>query len=208
MQAPSPLIAVGVTEFLRMWKDNRPTDIRTKPLPDIDALNSQIPEEEWELGLNREPVKPWQHYFGVYLVNATDGSSFRYENSTWGCHQAVDELKEAVITMRMLRGNSVVPLVNLSERPRISKKYGKQRRPHFEIIGWKTLGGDPETVLSKSAPAQLPSPTTTTSSSPTNNPTQASKPKPPVKLTNETLDHMGNVKPVTTGEILDDELPW
>jgi hypothetical protein len=32
--------------------------------------------------------------------------------------------------------------------------------------------------------------------------------KPPVNLTNETLAAMGEVKPVTTDEILKDEVPW
>jgi hypothetical protein len=107
----------------------------------------------------------------------------------------------------MLRGNSVVPLVNLSERPRMSKKYGKQHRPHFEIIDWKILGGEVETVVKQPTP-QVPNPTVSPPTAPINNPTQASKPKPPVTLSNETLNNMDDVKPVTTGEILNDELPW
>jgi hypothetical protein len=34
------------------------------------------------------------------------------------------------------------------------------------------------------------------------------KPKPPVNIAGETLSTMGDVKPATTSEILNDELPW
>jgi hypothetical protein len=46
--APSPMLAVKVDEILRMWKDDRPTDITEKPLPDPDTLNAQILVSEWE----------------------------------------------------------------------------------------------------------------------------------------------------------------
>src|SRR6478609_8096617 len=53
--APSPMLAVKVDEILRMWKDDRPTDITTKPLPDPDTLNAQIPVSEWEEGVDGRP---------------------------------------------------------------------------------------------------------------------------------------------------------
>jgi len=34
------------------------------------------------------------------------------------------------------------------------------------------------------------------------------KPKPPIDVTGETLATMSDVKPVSTGEILDDDIPW
>ena len=34
------------------------------------------------------------------------------------------------------------------------------------------------------------------------------KPKPPVNVAGETLAAMGDVKPATMGEIVDDEVPW
>ena len=34
------------------------------------------------------------------------------------------------------------------------------------------------------------------------------KPKPPIDVTGETLATMSDVKPVTTGQILNDDIPW
>jgi hypothetical protein len=203
------LLVLGVDEFLRRWENKQPTDIKTKPLPDPDTLNTAIPEIEWEEDLNGNPAKPWQHYVGVYLVDPNCGRLFRYEHCTWGAHEAYNVLKEAVIVMRSLRGSRVIPLVNLGERFRKSKKFGMQRHPHFEIIptGWKIPGGDTETVPKQPTP-QLPSPVAKTPPTDDTIEPRARRPKPTVKLTDDTLNAMGDVKPATTGEILNDELPW
>jgi hypothetical protein len=123
--------------------------------------------------------------------------------------------------MRALRGTRVMPVVHLSERP-MKTNFGMGRRPHFEIIDWKTPGDDAKAISAKPtpqlagpavapvetppAPPVTPSPT----SSPTSNPAQPyqAKPKPAVPLASETLTAMGDVKPATTEEILDDKMPW
>ena len=99
--------------------------------------------------------------------------------------------------------------------------FGMRRRPHFEIIGWKTPGDDGEAVLAKPVTPQLSGPAV----APTRHrrlPLQRRlrqhrrsrlawhsrtrpKPKPPVQLTAETLTTMGDVKPVTSNEIFDDD---
>src|SRR6476620_8398176 len=53
--APSPMLAVKVSELVRRWKDDRPTDITTKPLPDPDQLNAAIPVAEWQEGPDGRP---------------------------------------------------------------------------------------------------------------------------------------------------------
>jgi len=99
--APSPLLAVKVDEILRMWKDDRPTDITEKPLPDPDTLNAQIPVSEWEEGLDGRPRPPWAHYVVVYLVDPETATKYVYAAATVGGHIAVEQLKENVITMRI-----------------------------------------------------------------------------------------------------------
>jgi hypothetical protein len=212
---PSPLLVFAVDEALRMWKDNRPTIIRDKPLPDLEQLNAAIPQSEWEIGKDG-PRKPWEHIVIVRLVNFGTGEIYKYEAATIGAHIAYDALKEKVITMRALRGTRVMPVVNLDERP-MKTGHGLGRRPHFEIIGWKTPGEDSEAVPAKPAP-QLSGPTVVpketpaappTTPSPTSNPASyQAKPKPPVNLAGETIAAMGDVKPVTMSEVLDDEVPW
>jgi hypothetical protein len=221
---PSPLLVIAIDEALQRWKDNKADVIRDKPLPDPEELNSTIPTSEWERGNDGQLRKPWAHVVIVYLVNPTTGEIYTYTAPTIGAHIAYDTLNEAVTTMRVLRGTRVLPVVSLSERP-MKTNFGMRRRPHFEIIGWKTPGDDTKAVATKPA-SQLSGPTlvpqetppaptppaasTPATPSPVSNPAQPyqAKPKPPVKLANETLEAMGNVKPVTTSEILNDELPW
>ena len=117
---------------------------------------------------------------------------------------------------------TVIPVVHLSERP-FKTNYGMRKRPYFDIIGWKTPGGDdakavpakpPTPQLPSPAVAQTPPTTPTAPAAATSTPTSdlvepyQAKPKPPVKLASETLNAMGDVKPVTIGEILDDEVSW
>jgi hypothetical protein len=122
--------------------------------------------------------------------------------------------------MRALRGSRVMPIVNLSERP-MKTSFGMRRRPHFEIIGWKTPGDDAKAVLVKPTTPQLSgraaaaenppaaaAAVSTPALTPASDATRPRQAKPPVDLSTETLAAMGDVKPVTTAEILDDELPW
>jgi hypothetical protein len=148
----------AVDEFYRRWKDNELTDIREKPLPDLDKLNAAIPVEEWEKGFNGEPAEPFSHHVGVYLVDPAKGTPYKYEANTAGAHMAFDALVEAVATMRMLRGAHVMPVTNLGERKWKSKKWGWQTRPHFEIICWKTPGDDTKVVPAKPDTPQLSGP--------------------------------------------------
>jgi len=216
---PSPLLIFAIDEALRMWKANQPTIIREKPSPDVEQLNAAIPESEWERGIDNNPRKPWEHIVIVRLVNFSTGEIYKYEAATTGAHIAYDVLKEQVITMRALRGTRVMPVVNLSERP-MKTAFGMGRRPHFEIIGWKTPGDNvkavakpatPQLAGPAAAPTEIPpaAPASPTSSPADNSaPTRQAKPKAPVKLAGETLAAMGEVKPLTSEEIFNDEIPW
>jgi hypothetical protein len=123
-----------------------------------------------------------------------------------------------------------MPLVNLAER-QMKTSYGLRTRPHFDIVGWKTPGDDAKAVSAKPTP-QLPGPPTSetppvpastaapaartappraapAAATPTQAPSDTRKPKPkaPVNLTTETLASMADVKPVTSAEVLNDEIP-
>jgi hypothetical protein len=135
---------------------------------------------------------------------------------------AWDSLREAVITMRALRGNKCYPLVNLTERSMKSKYRpgGMGMRPHFEIVGWKVPGvaaltppATPQLTGPTTASMPTPTPTaatpaTASSSAATVPSTQPRPAKPPVTLSADTLTTMGDVKPVTSKEFFDDEIPW
>lgn len=226
--APSPLLVVGINEILRRWKNNAAEDILDKPLPDAGELNATIPVQEWELGTDGKPRLPWAHTVVVYLVNLSTGENYTYTGATVGAHIAFDALKEAVITMRAFRGTRCMPLVNLSSRP-MRMKFGQGKRPHFEIVRYCTPGDEGNAVPAGPSAPQLsgpvaaektPAPTTTSAPSgilngpeqPARHQHQANshqtKPKPPIDVSSETIAIMGDVKPVTMGEILDDKILW
>jgi hypothetical protein len=224
LKPPSPLVVLAVDEALQKWKDNKPETIHDKPLPDPEQLNAAIPQSEWERDrLSGNLREPWEHVVIVLMVDPNTGKSYRYTAATTGAHIAYDELKEAVITMRALRGENVIPVVNLTERP-WGTNWGMRKRPDFVIIGWKIVGGGAQAVPAKPPAPQLPGPTAgsvetpaapsvapSAAPPPISDPAQPyyqAKPKPPVKPANETLDAMGDVKPVTMGEFIKDEVPW
>jgi hypothetical protein len=142
LMPPSPLLVVAINEVLQKWKDNKVEVIRDKPFPEPEQLNSATPVSEWERGMDGTPRKPWAHVVVVYLVDLATAQFYTYASPTTGGHIAYDALKEAVVVMRALRGSRVMPIINLSERP-MKTPFGMRRRPHFEIIGWKTPGDVP-----------------------------------------------------------------
>jgi hypothetical protein len=217
MTPPSPMLVHGVGESVRRWRTidgiKQPEDITTKPLPDPEELNRTTPRSEWERQLDGNVGAGWKHEVFVYLVNLGTGARFVYSNNTAGAHIAWDLLREAVITVRALRGDRCYPLVNLTERPMKSKfrPSGMGMRPHFEVIDWKTPGGDTTTVAANPTPqiaapvAPAPSPTQQTPAP------QPRQPKRPITLSDYTRAVMGDVKPPTTEELLNDsldDLPW
>ena len=127
----------AIKEVLQKWKDGKPEVITALPLPDPDDLNAAIPTKEWEIGMDGQPQKPWAHCVVVYGVDVKGGGTFTFISPTIGAHIAVDQLNEAVVTMRMLKGMQVMPMVRLSERP-MKTKYGLKSRPHFEVIDWRS----------------------------------------------------------------------
>jgi hypothetical protein len=206
---PSPLLVIAVKELLQKWKNGQAEVITEHPLPNAATLNSAIPESEWEIGKDGQPQKPWKHTIAIYAVSPATGALFTYMAATIGAHIAYDALKEAVVTMRALRGSRVMPLVLLAER-QMKTKFGMKLRPHFEIVSWKTPGDDNGALAAKPAP-QLTGPVTAPASATAavvKTPTQAKSKKSAAKLSAETLASMGDVKPATSGEIFDDEIPW
>jgi hypothetical protein len=209
---PPGLLVPAIDTALQRWKDNKSQVIRDKPLPDPEELNAAIPKSEWEKGIDGQLRKPWAHIIVMYFINPATGEIYTYTSPTVGARIAYDALREATMTMRVLRGQKVVPVVNLAERP-MKTNFGMRKRPHFEIVGWKSLGGDAggsgSTIAPQPTTPQLEAPTAAPAKTPAAATGQHSaKPKAPVNAGGETLKAMGDVKPVTASEVLDDELPW
>jgi hypothetical protein len=136
------LLVIAVNEVLQRWADERVVDMVTeKPLPNVDDLNAQIPESEWEKDLNGNPRPPWVHTYVAYLLHEQTAEKYTYANSTTGARICVETLQDRVAWMRKLRGSNVVPEVELTSRP-MTTRFGIKQRPEFKIVGWKKLGDD------------------------------------------------------------------
>jgi len=214
---PSQMLVAGFTTELRCWKDKKLEKITEHPLPNPADLNTAIPISEWETGLDGRPRAPWALTYVVYLIDLDRGALYSYANNTFGARLLYENLEEQVTVMRMIRGNHVLPIVRLEQRP-MKTQYGMKTRPHLHIIDWRAPGdgGDPPKPVSQSPTPQISGPSTATppTSAPATPSATASAPTAPPSAaaasapsSSPILDHMKPVKPVTVGELIADELP-
>jgi hypothetical protein len=139
--AGTKLLALSTNTVLQRWQDGRVVEtINQKPLPDPADLSAQIPEKQWELGPDGNRRPPWQLTYVTYLLNPATCETFTVANSTIGTRVATQTLKDRVAWMRRLRGNHVVPEIELSSKP-MKTRFGVKQRPEFKIVGWHLLGG-------------------------------------------------------------------
>src|SRR6516165_433511 len=138
-----PLLCFGTTQGNQRFIDNVSELILKqpgKPLPDVDELNEQIPTDEWEEGLNGEPRPPWQRVHVVYLIRLHDASILTFISGTAGARITYNALTSKVYNMKVLRGTSVAPIVQLSSKP-MKTKFGTKMRPDFEVVEFREIGG-------------------------------------------------------------------
>ena len=151
LSPPPEMLVIGTTKGLQCWgRDNDLLDVVVEtpgePLPDVDELNAQIPQNEWGKDLSGNPRKPWQLNHVVYLIDPVSASTYTYLNSTTGARIAVERLAERIQNMRFMRGNAVAPIVRLDSRP-MKTSFGTKQRPEFTIIEWRDLSGDGPTPV-------------------------------------------------------------
>jgi len=141
-------LVAGTTQALQRFVDNVPEFVLKepgKPLPDVDELNEQIPQDEWEEGLDGKPRPPWQRVYVVYLIRLHDASMLTFISGTSGARIAYNKLTSQVYNMGVLRGANVAPIVKLSSKP-MKTKFGTKMRPDFEVVDFPEIGGNGRSV--------------------------------------------------------------
>jgi hypothetical protein len=144
LAVPSKLLALTTFTVAQRWRDQKPQetiDGRVSSLPDVDELNKQIPQDTWEKGIDGKPRPPWQRQEVVYLLEEGTAQKFTFASGTVGAQLAVEELRDRVHWMRQLRGERVIPIVELANKPMKTRHGGSKLRPHFKIAGWCGIGG-------------------------------------------------------------------
>jgi hypothetical protein len=199
---PAQLLALGTTRALQCWREQKVLDtvIETpgEPLPDAAHLNKQIPQNEWEAGLDGKPRAPWQLNWVVYLLNVNTADTYTFLNSTTGARIAVERLADQFKWMRTMRGSNVMPIVKLDSRP-MKTSFGTKMRPEFSIVEWRELDAPTtQPAVAQTAP-QIENkmtlrPTQTAAKTPAKTPAKPSVGKP--------------VKPVSPEEDMDDVIPF
>jgi hypothetical protein len=127
-----------------------------EPFPDVEDLNDNTPENEWVLDFNDKMVGPWRHTYNVGLVDPDTGARFIASNATTGIAIAYDGLREAVQFRRRIRGERVVPLVELSSAPMKTKRWGVKTIPHFTVKDWQVFGGSAPVAIAAAAEPMKP----------------------------------------------------
>jgi len=200
LRPPEILLVLALAEAFQRFKDKRVIgEIKDKPLPEVETLNATIPVSEWELGLNNQPKPPWSHQRIVYLIDPATAQFYTHLNNTVGMKIAWENLRERVITMRALRGARVLPLVKLGQRPMKTSIGVIKQRPEYEIVGWRTLGGEGSAIPGSSTP-QITGPTKAEAKTDT-------KPQPASEAA-KTIAALGEVKLPTAAEEVADEIPF
>jgi hypothetical protein len=150
LAVPSKLLALTTFTVVQRWRNQKPEptiDGRVSALPGVGKLNAEIPEVEWEKGIDGKPRPPWQRSEVVYLLDEATAQKFTFASSTVGAQIAVEELRDRVKWMRVLRGAKVIPIVELANKPMKTRHGGSKLRPHFKIAGWCGIEVDKATPL-------------------------------------------------------------
>jgi hypothetical protein len=210
LSPPAEMLVIGTTRALQCWgKDKDLVDVIIEqpgaPLPDVDDLNSKIPQKEWGLGLDGKPRPPWQLNRVVYLLDVTTASTYTFANSTTGARIAVDRLEDKIKWMRAMRGNQVAPIVKLDSRG-MKTAFGAKQRPEFTVLKWRDLAsGSPGALQIEHQPEPEPVAADANKSTIASATAPATKPEPAKKKPKSTVGK--SIKPVTIQEELDDDIP-
>jgi hypothetical protein len=109
-----------------------------RTLPAFDELNEAAPKSEWREGPNGM-AGPWQWGVFVYLLDSRTAGRATFVGGSTGARIGVNELQDNVSSMKMLRGQTVRPIVRFDLKPMKTKKFGIKQRPYFRPVRWVEL---------------------------------------------------------------------
>jgi hypothetical protein len=125
----------GMRRALQHWECQTVVDeIIERPgerLPSVKELNAEIPESEWEPGLDGKPRKPWTLYYVFYLLNDDDGCPYYHSNCTYGQMLAYNELANK-LTIDAAKGLRGIPILELQSKVMPTTK-GPKQRPFYKV---------------------------------------------------------------------------
>ena len=128
----------GMRRALQHWERQTLLDEKIEKrgecLPSVKKLNDEIPQSEWERGLDGELRKPWALYHVFYLINDDDGCAFYHSNCTYGQMLAYHEL-ENKLAIDEVKGLQGIPILELHSKSMPTAR-GLKQRPHYKVFGY------------------------------------------------------------------------
>jgi hypothetical protein len=122
-----------------------------EPFPDVEVLNSQVPESEWRDNFGQKKG-PHENAYVAYLFDLATKTIYTFISSTKGGHKCFRVLKQDVQVLRKTEGAHVYPKATLTD-VWFTPNFGGKQRPHFKICGhWSPPGSTPPTVPQQPAP--------------------------------------------------------
>jgi hypothetical protein len=110
-----------------------------------------VDKKDWPLDFNKQPAHPWKWCNYLYLLDTATGEFSTFWSNTVGGGIAVRALDDQVALMRNVNPKAM-PVIAL-KRAEMPTQFGSTTpRPHFQLLGWKEHGADPQNLLA--APEQ------------------------------------------------------
>src|SRR5262249_19612699 len=112
------LVAVDVARVVQRWEAGRPIETRIleagEAFPDIEAMNAEIPSDQWEEGPDGKPRGPWQAQHVLYLLDPATMNKYTFPTGTTGGRIAIRDLRDKLTWIRRLKGQNVYAVITLS----------------------------------------------------------------------------------------------
>jgi hypothetical protein len=210
------LVVVDILRVVQKWKDKKAETRILSPgelVPDIAALNAEVPDEEKELYQGKR-VGPYQFVYVLYLLHEETVQKFTYIAGTIGAGIATRELADAVNWFRKYRGAGCLPRIRL-ERTWMPTRFGGRYRAAFTIVGWikPTDGMAQQLPPREERKLEAPSEQTNVAPEQSKAPEQAKARAPypsfdPSKADLKPMTPAQTVEPPSLREEMEDEVPY
>lgn len=136
------MLVAKYERLIRRWFADGPSDIvetADAPLPDVIALNAEVPRSEWGTDLNGDEEPPFKVNYRVYLINPEDGGTYQIVNCTWGAEQMYGQIRSKIENMHAMTGRNLWPMCELRSQS-VNRRLGKLG-PALKPVKWFEIGG-------------------------------------------------------------------
>jgi hypothetical protein len=140
------LISLGLIKVVQKFVQQKLVDTIVVPsgekMPDIEKMNEEAPRTEW----GPDPFNPGNlvgPYSGVLVLKFIEEPAlnrYAFVTKSIGGSIAVGDLSDKIKIMRRLYGPDVTAVVS-PQATLWKTRYSVRKRPDFQVVGWRKLGG-------------------------------------------------------------------